>query len=306
MKKILFLSISVIFGFTGLNAQTLEKKIFVDFGPTGGTNAAITASPDANSNYWNNVTSASLGAVTLLIDDKNAATGYNLTVTDDFTINQSTNYGPNGTTQANLGDLAIDTATRDYLYLDSANGYPTGQFTISNLNPAKGYKFYVFASRPTTSIRISQFIFNGLSSYTEQVQTSDGTTGNTTTLIKSPILYPNASGVITIDLSIVSGGYAYINALKMEEYNTSLKVDAPSFNENNVRVYENNGMLYVSSAAVAISAIRVFDLQGRLIVEQKNVKSNTAVINNLKASHQVLIVKVTGEDNKVVTKKIVN
>lgn len=306
MKKILFLLISVMFATSELSAQTLEKKIYVDFGPTGGTNAAITTSPDANGNYWNNATSASLGSVTSLVDDKNVATGYNLTVTDDFTINQSTNFGPNGTTQANLGDLAIDTATRDYLYLDSANGFPTGQFTISNLNPAKGYKFYVFASRPTTSTRISQYVFNGASSYTDQVQTSDGTTGNITTLLNTPILLPNASGVITIDLSIVSGGYAYINALKMEQYNTSLKVDTLEFNEKNVRVYKNNGVLYVNSVAVAISNIKVFDLQGRLIVEQKNVKSNTAVINNLKATLQVLIVKIAGEDNKVVTKKIVN
>jgi hypothetical protein len=306
MKKILLLSISVMFGFAGLNAQTLEKKIFVDFGPTGGTNAAITPSPDTNGNYWNNFTSATLGSVSSLVDEKNAVTGFNMTITDDFTINQSTNYGPNGTTQANLGDLAIDTATRDYLYLDSANGFPTGQFTISNLDPAKGYKFYVFASRPTASIRISQYIFNGASSYTDQVQTSDGTTGNIATLLKTPILNPNTSGVITIDLSIVSGGYAYINALKMEQYNTSLKVDAPKLNENNVRVYENNGVLYVNSVAVAISNIKVFDIEGRLIAEQKNVKSNTAVINNLKVTHQVYIVKITGEDNKLITKKVLN
>lgn len=224
MKKILFVSICTMLGLTVLNAQTLAKTIYVDFGPTGGTNAAITPSPDANGHYWNNATSASLGSVSSLVDDKNAATSYNLAVTDDFTVNTTINYGPNSTLQTNLGDLAIDTATRDYFYLDSANGFPTGQLTISNLNPTKGYKFSVFASRPTTSTRITQYVFNGSSSYTDQVQTSNGTTGNIATLLNTPILYPNASGIITIDLSIISGGYGYINAMKMEEYLFSISI----------------------------------------------------------------------------------
>jgi trimeric autotransporter adhesin len=64
-------------------------------------------------------------------------------------------------------------------------------------------------------------------------------------------------------------------------------------------------MLYVNSGASVISNIKVYDIQGRLIAEQKNVKSNNASINNLKAN-QALIVQVTSEDNKVVNKKVVN
>ncbi len=83
-------------------------------------------------------------------------------------------------------------------------------------------------------------------------------------------------------------------------------MDAPALNENSVRVYKNNGSLTVNSGNVAMSNIKVFDIQGRLIAEQKNVKATTAVFNNLKATHQVLIVKIAGEDNNVVTKKVVN
>jgi hypothetical protein len=49
----------------------------------------------------------------------------------------------------------------------------------------------------------------------------------------------------------------------------------------------------------------VFDIQGRLVSEQKNVKSNTATISNL-GLNQALIVQVSSEDNKVVSKKVVN
>jgi trimeric autotransporter adhesin len=71
-------------------------------------------------------------------------------------------------------------------------------------------------------------------------------------------------------------------------------------------VYKNKGTLFVKSGAVAIINIKVYDIQGRLITERNNVKANTATINNLKATQQVLIVKVTGQDYSVVSKKIVN
>ena len=57
----------------------------------------------------------------------------------------------------------------------------------------------------------------------------------------------------------------------------------------------------IDTVLVALS-----DMQGRLIIEQKNLKSTSAVISNLKATHQVLIVKITSEDNSMVTKKVVN
>jgi hypothetical protein len=50
----------------------------------------------------------------------------------------------------------------------------------------------------------------------------------------------------------------------------------------------------------------VYDVQGRLIAERKNLKSSTAKLDNLKANNQVLLVKISGEDNSVVTKKVLN
>ena len=96
------------------------------------------------------------------------------------------------------------------------------------------------------------------------------------------------------------------NARFSLKYQKTLKVDANAFNENSVSVYKNNGTLYVNSGAVAINNIKVFDIQGRLITEQKNIKATTATINNLRAKNQVLIVKIAGENNNVVTKKVLN
>ncbi len=90
------------------------------------------------------------------------------------------------------------------------------------------------------------------------------------------------------------------------KYQRTLDVNASAFNENSVNVYKNNGMLYVNSGSLAISNIKVFDIQGRLIAEQKNLNATSAMIKDLGASNQVLIVKIAGEDNSVVTKKVMN
>lgn len=90
------------------------------------------------------------------------------------------------------------------------------------------------------------------------------------------------------------------------KYQKTLKVDALAFNENSVTVYKNKGALYVISGSETISNIKVYDIQGRLIAEQKNVKATSTSLHNLKASNQVLIVKISGENNQVVTKKVLN
>jgi hypothetical protein len=96
------------------------------------------------------------------------------------------------------------------------------------------------------------------------------------------------------------------NARFLLKYQRTLNVDAPEFNENNVRVYLNNETLYVNSGTSVIDTIEVYDIQGRLIAHQKAVKSTTATINNLNTTKQVLIVKVKDQNGKVVIKKTVN
>jgi hypothetical protein len=88
------------------------------------------------------------------------------------------------------------------------------------------------------------------------------------------------------------------------KYQKTLQVETREFNDNSVTVYKNKGMLFINSASIAIDNIKVYNMQGRLITEQKNVNANTSVIKDLKAAHQVLIVKIVSENKKSVTKKV--
>ena len=134
--------------------------------------------------------------------------------------------------------------------------------------------------------------FDGIFSAGQDIYLQDNATGTETDLKSGSYTFAAVAGVDNSRFSL--------------KYQKTLKVDAPAFNENSVRVYKNNGLLYVNSGNVALSTVTVFDIQGRLIAEQKNVKSTLVVFHNLKSVHQVLIVKIKSEDHNEVIKKIVN
>ncbi len=133
---------------------------------------------------------------------------------------------------------------------------------------------------------------DGLFSGNQEVFLKDNNTGIETDLKVGAYTFAAAAGVDNARFSL--------------KYQKTLGVSNLVFNEDSVTVHKNKGTLYVNSGAMTINNIKVFDIQGRLIAEQKNVKSNSATIKDLKATQQVLIVKITSQDNKVVSKKVVN
>jgi hypothetical protein len=134
--------------------------------------------------------------------------------------------------------------------------------------------------------------FDGLFASGQDVYLLDSTTGTETDLKASTYTFTAKAGLDSTRFSL--------------KYQKTLKVDAPAFNENSVSVYKKNGTLFINSEVRLIHNIKVFDIQGRLLAEQKNVKANTAAIKDLKAIRQVLIIKILGEDGNIVTKKVAN
>ena len=126
----------------------------------------------------------------------------------------------------------------------------------------------------------------------QDVYLIDSITGAETNLTASAYTFTATAGVDNTRFSL--------------KYQKTLKVDAPAFNENSVSVYSKNGTLYVNAGEIAINNIQVYDVQGRLLAERRNVKASTATLENLKANNQVLLVKIAGVNNEQVTKKVLN
>lgn len=212
--------------------QTLTQKFYLDFGKSDGTNGNITTGSDLNGNYWNNIVSTESGSPSTkpagytvsLVNSLNQSTAFVLETTEAFRANGRNNGALLKPNPGLLGDLAVATATEDYFFIETPQG-DKGAFVLKNLDPTKAYKFYVFGSREGTDNRTSVFSINGVNGSHGILQTTGAGIGtdlvntNDSKVFESGLIVPKANGEILFEVGIVKGGFAYISAMKIEEYN---------------------------------------------------------------------------------------
>jgi hypothetical protein len=130
------------------------SRILFDFGRS----TVTTASPDVNSNYWNNVTSGTNGVkISDAINTNNAATGISMEVINriDGTFNVS-GLGVNTNTEFPTGVGAIGdyvaSATADYAFAHPSA--TNGQWKFSGLDSLKTYSFKFWGTKAINVPRV--------------------------------------------------------------------------------------------------------------------------------------------------------
>jgi len=74
---------------------------------------------------------------------------------------------------------------------------------------------------------------------------------------------------------------------------------------NDIVVFKDAAAVKIISSRSSIQSVQVSDMQGRIIYTKKNIGATNTVLDGLSAERQVLIVTITTEDNKKVSKKII-
>lgn len=231
MKRIILLFAAFcLIGFA--NAETVTRTFYFDFGMGSGNRGTITTSPDVNGHYWNNIGDQGIASnkpsqdyVYDLVDAANTATNVKVQLADTkFTANGMSGGGGLLIPDAELlGDLAVATATEDYLFASGSEHCTVG---ISGLDPAKGYQFKIFASRVATDDRVSDYTFRGAMAIQGSLQAAgtgigaNGENQNTSNVYLSPVMRPDAEGKISITVHrqfAGSGNYFPINCMRMQE-----------------------------------------------------------------------------------------
>jgi hypothetical protein len=80
----------------------------------------------------------------------------------------------------------------------------------------------------------------------------------------------------------------------------------PIFNEESVVVYKNSSIVHIKAGITNIDNVKLFDIGGRLLLEQKKVNATQTTIDTSIIGNQVLLVQITSENQLMVTKKILN
>ncbi|MCV9932914.1 T9SS sorting signal type C domain-containing protein [Flavobacterium sp. LS1R47] len=75
--------------------------------------------------------------------------------------------------------------------------------------------------------------------------------------------------------------------------------------ENKVSVAIFNKVIHVDTYNRNINKVFVYDVSGNLLYKKEAVSGSKLVIDNLKSSNQVLLVKVISDDNHIETKKVI-
>ncbi|MBR0543194.1 MAG: hypothetical protein IIW98_01905 [Bacteroidaceae bacterium] len=229
-KSRILLALAIFAGCLNVTAQTVERTFYVDFGQNNVANQGYkTIGADANGHYWNNIFGKGTGAPDKaypqtigLVTSDNTATNCKLQLSTRFSTNGYTNGGLQSPSKSLLGDLAIESATQDYIFLEGGQDY--GVIHLKGLDLTKGYRFYLFGSRTATDTRAAWFDLTGENCWREEMAMSGtdigngGYDGNNNNVLTSDVIFPDKNG--NIDLTIIkksSGIMVYLNCMKVEE-----------------------------------------------------------------------------------------
>ena len=211
-------------------AQVVERTFYIDYGQNNVSGQGYkTVGADTNGHYWNNIFGKGTGApdkaypqTISLVTSNNTATDCRLQLSSRFSTNGYTNGGLQSPSKSLLGDLAIESATQDYIFLEGGQDY--GVIRFQGLDLSKAYRFYFFGSRTATDTRAAWFDLTGENCWREEMAMSGtgigngGYNGNNNNVLTSELIFPDKSG--NIDLNIIKkslGIMVYLNCMKIEE-----------------------------------------------------------------------------------------
>jgi hypothetical protein len=111
--------------------------------------------------------------------------------------------------------------------------------------------------------------------------------------------------------NIKDGGYTFTTEagtfderFQVVYTNMVLGNEAPVADAGAVVVYKQENVLKISTGAIDMQSVQVYDIRGRMIYSQDSINSGEAVLTGLQAQQQVLLVQVVTPNGKV-TKKVV-
>lgn len=87
---------------------------------------------------------------------------------------------------------------------------------------------------------------------------------------------------------------------------STLGTQNQNLDDNSIVVFKKDNTIIVNTTSIVMKSVQLFDINGRLIAHKNNINASETSFSNLKLAHGVILVQITGTDNKVVTRKLIN
>ncbi|MDI1255675.1 MAG: T9SS sorting signal type C domain-containing protein [Flavobacterium sp.] len=148
-----------------------------------------------------------------------------------------------------------------------------------------------FKTETAGNFTISMDHFDGLFAENQDIFVKDITTGTIHNIKETPYNFASAAGTFNNRFAVV-----YQNA--------TLGIENPGLNADSIVIFKQNNKLNINSGTVVMQNVKIFDISGRLIYDNNNINASTVAVS-INVAQQVLVVQITSNDNKTVTKKVV-
>ena len=148
-----------------------------------------------------------------------------------------------------------------------------------------------FKTNAAGTYTISLSNFDGLFAENQDIFIKDNLTGLVHNVKESAYSFVATEGIANERFEVV--------------YQAMLGTDNPDMDINKVMVYKQEKDIYINASSIVIQKVELYDIRGSLIQVLEDVNQTTATFHNLNIANQVVLVKITSVDNKVITKKIV-
>lgn len=140
--------------------------------------------------------------------------------------------------------------------------------------------------------------------YTISIDHKDGVFANGQEIY----LIDNATGIVTNlsneNYSFTTEAGTFNSRFELRYTNQTLGTDTPVIDSNAVAVYKTGTTININTGSATMSNVTIYDIRGRKLLSENNINNNEAVISNLQAEHQVIIVEIATNKGKV-SKKII-
>ncbi|WP_294820292.1 T9SS sorting signal type C domain-containing protein [uncultured Flavobacterium sp.] len=102
----------------------------------------------------------------------------------------------------------------------------------------------------------------------------------------------------TAEAGTISGRFEIV-------YAEALGTGTPEMAANNVMVYKHDNTIRIDSGKTEMRSVSVYDTRGRLLHKAEGIYDTATVISTLQSEEQMLIIKITGTNGAMVSKKII-
>lgn len=201
----------------------------------------------------------------------------------------------------------VDGATngKDQMYDAQANLKAT--FSIYSL--LEGYDRHVIQGRSLPFNQNDQvplavkIPFNG--NYTIAIKAVDGLFSD----VSQPIYLEDKQANIIHDLRLApyyftSASGEFAERFVLRYTNQTLNNDQFEVSDNSVKIYASDNSIVINSLIEPIKTYEIYNVLGQTLVSKKQLKVNKAEETSLQKASQAIIVKVTLESGKTITKKV--